>query len=240
MATTQIGRQLTEAHRVQQARLAATVITTMRSLWRILDPNDIDGTTGGWLDAALRLIAAQHARSASLAGTYYRAFRIAEVGQTIPPTIDIPALNVPATITSLMVTGPVKLRKAIPATLPTVSRVADASSAAAASRQTLTGGRDTITRAIRSDGRALGYARATSGDPCAFCALLAGKGPVYGSEASASFQAHDGCACSAEPVFDRSAPFPGERFKSIYDENARGVADPLNAFRRAYEGRSNP
>jgi hypothetical protein len=40
----------------------------------------------------------------------------------------------------------------------------------------------------------------TSGNACDFCSMLADRGAVYG-EASAEFEAHDHCSCSAQPVY---------------------------------------
>jgi len=240
MAATVTGRQLTESHRVTQARLNAAVVTAARPLWRLLDPDRLEETTGDWIAAVVRLVTAHHSTSAALARRYWRAYRIAEIGQPPVGTLDRPGINVEAVATSLAVTGPVRIRRAARTgrDVTRATRIAEASSAAAAGRHVLSGGRDTVIRAVRTDRRALGWARATSGDPCAFCALLAGRGPVFGSEDSAAFQAHDRCSCTAEPVYSRDAPFPGQPHADLYREAAKGAEDPLNAFRRAYEGRA--
>jgi hypothetical protein len=70
----------------------------------------------------------------------------------------------------------------------------------AVSRALQVGGRETITSTVKADPRAVGYERVTSGSACDFCSMLADRGAVYG-EASADFEAHDGCACGAEPVY---------------------------------------
>jgi hypothetical protein len=46
------------------------------------------------------------------------------------------------------------------------------------------------------------YKRVLSSNPCSFCRMLAGRGAVY-HEGTASFESHDHCACSAEPVFSK-------------------------------------
>lgn len=68
-------------------------------------------------------------------------------------------------------------------------------------RNVLDGDRETVLDSIRTDKVAKGYARVTDSNPCDFCEMLAGRGAVFGEE-SADFEAHDKCACSAEPSFD--------------------------------------
>lgn len=68
-------------------------------------------------------------------------------------------------------------------------------------RHVLDGDRGSVLESIRTDKVAKGYARVTDSSPCNFCELLAGRGAVYGEE-SADFEAHDKCACGAEPLFD--------------------------------------
>lgn len=241
MATTATGRRLTEQHRAAQARLNALVIVAVRPLWRLLDPDDLAATAPSWIAAVTRLVDARHGASAALARRYFRAFRIAELGRPPAGTLDRPGLDADALATSLMVTGPVRIRRAQRRAedVGQAVRLGEAASAAAAGRHAISGGRDTVTRAVQADRQALGFARATSGQPCAFCALLAARGPVFGSEETAAFQAHDRCACTAEPVYRRDAPFPGQRFAELYQEQAQGASDQLTAFRRAYEGRSD-
>lgn len=75
-------------------------------------------------------------------------------------------------------------------------------------------GRDTIDVNARADaGRgqiaATGWARRTRPGACEFCQMLAGRGPVYRSEASATVGGdaghyHDNCHCVAKPTFYRS------------------------------------
>lgn len=239
MAATVEARALTETHRKAQIRLATLTAATMRDLWRLLDPADLDATTPGWLDATTRLVAAQHATSATLARRYYDRYRAAEIGASVAGRLPDPGVNLAAVRTSLTVTGPVNLRRSIVRgrTVDTASRYALNAAIGAATRHVTAGSRDTLTAAVAADRRALGWARATSGNPCAFCAMLAGRGPTFRTEAAGAFEAHDGCNCTPEPVFASDAPFPGQKWADLYASEAKGNADPINAFRRAYEGR---
>ncbi|AWY06638.1 MuF-like minor capsid protein [Microbacterium phage Zeta1847] len=69
---------------------------------------------------------------------------------------------------------------------------------ASAKRQMLNAGRERITGLTRTSGYGR-WARVSDGNPCAFCLMLVGRGPVYTHD-SVRFRAHDGCGCSARPV----------------------------------------
>lgn len=58
--------------------------------------------------------------------------------------------------------------------------------------------RGTITASSVADPSARGWRRVGDGDSCPFCAMLLGRGAVY-SEATAAFESHDNCGCSAAP-----------------------------------------
>lgn len=125
---------------------------------------------------------------------------------------------------SLLVTGPGELKKQVKAGVPQrrAMQKAKAKVLGAASRQVLNGGRDVTQDLVEADDAAVGWIRVTDGDPCAFCALMASRGPVYKSDAadSGGFEAHDNCACIAKPVFSRKAPWPGRarEFRALYDD----------------------
>ncbi|MDN5931872.1 MAG: hypothetical protein L0I24_12555 [Pseudonocardia sp.] len=142
---------------------------------------------------------------------------------------------------SLTVTGPVgqKSKAARGKPLQVARDESFVEASGAATRHVLTGGRQSLLTLVEGDMKAIGWIRVTDGDPCAWCALLAGRGPVYRSEQTASFSAHDACACSAEPVYSRDTLWPGRaaEFRRLYREVTAGTSgrDSINAFRRAYE-----
>lgn len=237
MASTAEGRRLTEAHRIAQARLGRQAVSLMGAAWRIIDPADLDGTVEAWLRAAVPIVRAQHSGSARLAAAYYRRFRALEArttSQFLPPLAE--RVSVERTIASLTTTGPARVRAATArgATIAQASRAGLVGAAGAAQRLILDAGRNTIAQATTADPRALGWARALSGNACAFCQMLASRGPAY-SEESVAFEAHDRCSCGAEPVYSTDAAWPpGSReARDLWDQAAVGEQDPLNAFRRA-------
>ena len=143
---------------------------------------------------------------------------------------------------SLIVTGPVNIKSKVKRATPPeqAARSALVEASGAASRHVLNGGRKTLLTVVQNDNVALGWARVTDGDPCAFCAMLASRGPAYKSRQQASFQPHDHCACSVEPVFSREAAWPGRgrEFQQLWNDNIRGQysgKDAIRAFRRLYE-----
>lgn len=192
MAATLAGRRLTEAYRLAQIRLGAQTVAQMRAVWRLLDPTDLDGTFEQWLVVALPVIQAQRSASSRLAAEYLDLFATIEGHRPITPVVAGRA-DTRAVTTSLMVTGPVSIKRAVAvgAPLETAIDVAEASSAAAAVRHVLNGGRETVTATAPR------YQRVTSGKACAYCSSIAGI-TFQGDDI---FKAHDGCACSAEPVF---------------------------------------
>lgn len=241
MAATALGAQLTELQRSAQLRLAAQTVSQMRAAWGLLDLGDLDVTAERWLRVAVPVVQNNRAASARLAAAYLAAFRKAELGATagLPVVLAAP-VDVKAVSTSLLVTGPWSIKQAMTrrVDLTVAADVAEARSAAAAMRHTLDGGRSMVVDMVSADRQALGWARVASGNACAFCAMTASRGPDYGSEASASFEAHDGCQCGAEPVYHADAAWPAnsQRYRDLWDEHAAGADDPLNSFRRALAG----
>jgi len=239
MAATVLGAQLTELQQAAQLRLAAQTIAQLRSVWGLLDPADLDATFQRWLRVAVPVVQMNRAASERLATAYLAAFRMAELGtlEGLPVVLASP-VDVKAVTTSMLVTGPWSVKKAMTSgvDLARAVDVAEARSSAAAMRHVLDGGRDTIVGIVAADQQALGWARSASAKSCGFCAMLASRGPDYRSKASAKFKSHDGCRCGAEPVYHETAEWPAnsERYRELWDEHAAGSGrDALNNFRRA-------
>lgn len=243
MAATGAGTALTEAHRLAQIDVSKATLASLAEIWPLLDPTALDASFPAYARAATAALAAGKDQSARLAAAYVSALRDAEgVGP-----LDVTALSALAqeqAMTALLVTGPVALKTSLRSgsTLQRATDVALTQTSGAAIRLVQQGSRDTITTAVASDERAHGYARTTDGHPCYFCALLASRGAVYRSEATASFKAHDACHCQPEPIYhpDYSLPAHAAEWDRLYREAAAGKsgADARSAFRAAYEGRT--
>lgn len=243
MAATVEARRLTEAHRLAQARLGAQIVARLAAVFPLLDPEDIDRTVERWLAAAVPIVRNGRTTSARLAATYLVTFRALELGidaGAFTPGLaeDIDSDRITS---SLVITGPASIR-AGSARLRPLARLVDVArsqSAAAGMRHALNGGRETVLQATVDDAKALGWARATSGKACSFCALLSARGAVYGKD-TVDFQAHDHCSCSAEPVYRRDAALPAgaSRFAELYEQAKAKGGDSATVranFRRLIE-----
>lgn len=110
-------------------------------------------------------------------------------------------------------------------------------------------GRDVIDLASRRDRMVKAVARGTSASPCAFCAMLASRGFVYKSEATAGFgdtveQFHVNCHCYPIVRWTKETELPAlnRYFQEKWPEVTRGYSgvDALNAWRRwLYAERKN-
>jgi hypothetical protein len=114
--------------------------------------------------------------------------------------------------------------------------------AAAALRHVADGGRDTVKDiAFNQDSEALGYIRITKARCCAFCAMLATRGPVYDEDSFGNSnewfdgdgpaKVHDSCNCSLALVYTDAA-WPA-RSARLAKEWQPGMG--LNEWRRHYE-----
>lgn len=240
MAAIAAAARLTQAHRTAQLHLTVDTTTRMLDTWAIIDPANLDATAHAWLRVALPIIDRAHSASSTLAAKYFEAFRTLELGLDAEPAAAILAAPIDhaAVTTSLTVTGPIrtKLATARGLLLDQAAEAGAAGAAEAAGRIALNGGRTTLLRSVDGDRHALGWARVASGKACAFCAMLAGRGPVYRAD-TADFQAHDGCACTAEPVYHRDAPWPdgADTYRQLWQDSTDGLNgdDALAAFRQA-------
>src|SRR5690242_997175 len=115
----------------------------MAELWPLLDLEHLDETAPQWLIAAQSVVAAQRAESVALASGYLTEFRRAETGERsdVAARAGVPPGR--AVATSLLVTGPVALKAAIGRgrQRAAAAETAKATSAAAAMRHALNGGR---------------------------------------------------------------------------------------------------
>lgn len=238
MPTTSAGVRLTEAHRLAQARLATEVTARALILWPLLDPARLDATQDAWVQAMLPMIRTASQRSAAIAAAYVKQMRYAEIGSSLAALPPVP-FEARATQISLYVTGPVGIKDSLKrgVTLAKALQTAKTSVLGSASRHATNGGRSAVLASVQADHRAVSWFRITSGRCCAFCALMASRGPIYKSESTADFKPHDACHCAAAPSYHQDAPWPAASvgFSKLYAETALNTDDPINAFRRAYE-----
>lgn len=251
MARTEAGRLLTERHRQAQLQLRARALQDYLRLWPVWEGDE--DSFDRLVAAATVLVKSYRGFSSDLAGSYFQSFRLAEEVSGQASIRLAGPLDEGAVRAGLVVTGRDAVRSALAAgRRPGAARdVALTRTSGSFSRHVLNGGRETLLESVQGDAKALGWGRVTDGDPCAFCALLAGRGPVYKKD-TVGFQAHDECGCTAEPVY-KGSEWPGraKEFHDLYNEATfearekgdlrRGTSnDLLNAFRRRLEADRHP
>lgn len=240
MASTVVGRALTEAHRLGQLRVRARVLRAVVAAWPLYDIED-PSTWPPLEQLLLVLIGSQAPVSAALSSNYYRAFRHVEGAVGTVPTVVASTLPAEEIVRSLRYVGVVGARKLLDANVPAASVRTLTNVAGDTARLVMNSGRDTIIESVTADPRALGWSRVTDGNPCAFCRMLASRGPVYRTKAG-GFKAHNHCGCTAEPVFRADAEWPGRarEWHDQWNETTKGLSgrDARLAFRQAVEGRT--
>lgn len=212
-------------------QVVAAVVGTLRSLigvplnadqWRLL--------LSGLLPAMLQGRRASHLLAVRFVTEQRELFTT-----TAPPTLDVPPYDVAAL--DALLTRTVRARLAVPDT----ARAGITAAARAAVRHVEQAGRDTVITATERDPAALGWARVpTSTQPCAFCWMLASRGPVYGAREAAGAMTdwHDGCLCRVVTVYDPATWEGRDTYQAasrLWEQTTIGHSgrDALNAFRRA-------
>ena len=230
------ARRLTLGHRSRQQALRVATIRELSEVWRsTFDIDDVRGSWSRFATAALPAIEDGRRTSATLAAEHFSQFReTAGLG--------------PRQATRMVETDERRARRALEysskvSTLRAIqagrspqeaARTGMVRSMGTSTRLVSEGGRDTLIQAVRDDPQARGWQRVTGGDPCEFCAMLSARGGVYSPD-GADFEAHDHCACEAEPVYrTRFLDERQQQWKELYDREAKGQRDPLKAFRAAY------
>lgn len=201
MARTSEGESLTRRHRQAQLALRAGALRDVQRLWSLVSASDLAGSFSEFAELAYPLIVARHRESAGLASTYYRLLRAVEgsvAGE--PPVVLAERPGRDEVIGNLHVTGLSGIFVAVKSGFSPQAALQNGlvRTMGSAGRMVLKGGRDTISATTGADRRAVGWRRVTSGGSCEWCNNLAAEG-IH--SAGGGFEAHDHCACAAEPDF---------------------------------------
>jgi hypothetical protein len=243
MASPQAER-LAEQHRVQQVALRVGVARDVISLLRdLLDTDNADRTWPAISSMLAAMARQQHTTSATLANAYYEQAR----AEADAPGFYLPIR--PADLAEellkvvLDATGIAAFKRAISLgkTPEEALRIAGVTLSGSISRLVLGGGRDAILGNVRKDRQAVGWARLTDKDPCAFCGMLASRGPVFRSKQTAGFQAHDHCACMPVPAWNRDEAWL-QHSRDLYEQWQKATeghsgADARRAWRSYWDNR---
>jgi hypothetical protein len=218
--------------------LGSLIAELIAHAWaRLLDPHDLRGSSPRLTVAVEAIVKQYGSASASHALAAYRQQR-RDAG--IPGR---PALRMPPAPSHDDVVRVVEgtLHDLYGTVTPEVEAKVQDALTAEVEQLVLDQGRRALIDAVQSDKEAKGWARVPEPDACSFCAMLATRGAVYKSRASAEFEAHPNCRCNVEPVFNAYEPTAQIReWQRIWDEQIAGKfsgRDARIAFRQALEGR---
>lgn len=240
MALTEVGRSLTEQHRLAQLSVGANAAITSEALWDMLDPHNLDRSRGRWLNASVMAAEMSFRESLDVAEKYVTSYQAVEVPGSDRVTI-VPRFDKRRVAHDLDLAGPRYIKSLVGRGYSPSEAHAYAHSRmlGIGRKHAMDGGRGLIDATSSQDRRAIGYRRVTGADPCTFCAMLASRGAMFGSqrqhalyssEETALVRAYDGgqyhlhCACTAEIVYGHWEPTSKEQeFIDAYERAARAV-----------------
>lgn len=236
--------------RAEQVTISQRLLKRIREIWPLFDPERIDETWPLVLGPVGEAVAEEHTAASDVAISEYLAARaVAGVAGIFVPRPA--ALAVAAVRTSLTVTGPVAMKIALRAgaTPRRASKLALVQFQGAATRHALAGVRQTTLQAVSEDAEVRGWARLPKADACPFCLLLATRGGVYKSKATALTEQsgqsyHDHCGCVAQPIFTENwnAPAHVRRAEELYVQSTAGLTgkEARDAFAAAVTADRQP
>ncbi|SET48471.1 VG15 protein [Nonomuraea wenchangensis] len=242
-------------HQAAQRALSARLAEQLGPLWDLIRLGAFATTIPLWIEAVKELLEAFARMSGTLAADYYSEERdIARSrGVFVPAPAGIPGGKAEVSLRWATKDLWIPEDENPP---PIEQRLGAAEKKAQGAAQKLVAdvGRDTIIEALDEDPEAIGWARVTDADPCAFCGLMAVRGAVYHSEETAggrvnrafkgggNYKFHDHCSCNVIPIMRGQRWEPPEHvqeWERLYAESTAGVygtKGKLRAWRKAFEG----
>lgn len=215
---------LTDQHRRNQVRLAIKADSQARRLWdSTLDINDLRGSQPIWKHTMLDLLSRWFKLSERMALNYLPRYREASIGTPDGGvTIEIPDFNRTLMSQRFDWMGAINVmwHLARGDTQQAAWEAARSLFLGQFHEAVLTGGRQTIQEWAKKDHRCVGYRRVSDGNPCAFCAMLVTRGPIYLSRETALFSEnpnipdgkyHEHCGCTVEPIYGDWEPTEKEQ-----------------------------
>lgn len=211
--------------------LSARARAALAALVATLDPSDPAAFTSAVLEAAPDIVWSLGDVGAQFAADIYDELRSLNVARGARYRANIAALPPAEQVEALVRWG-----------VAPVWEHGDASAAlsrlhGSATRLTLTPARNTMIGSALDDPHPTGYARKPSPGACSFCLMVAGRGAVYHSEASAgaSDKFHDDCNCTVIAVHNPDdVPQENRDLAAEYGQVTRGVQGGAKAQRAAW------
>lgn len=213
----------------------------------VLDPDNLDASSAAWASqtaSALRVASSSVDREASRYLGAWGRNHGRQMGFARPALMDSSLDR------QLMLSGPIRVKTLVGGGMDRASAVADARRRVGATAVKSVRDRDRQDIIYSCRRQRVRCRRVTVGKTCAFCCMLAARGPVYTKD-TAAFQAHVYCDCTYEPVDMPNAKWKATEASdhdlelvALYDEavasqkaaGASGVSDLLARMRRSGNG----
>lgn len=200
------GSDTTWQFRHQQARMRARLTRDLSRVWPMLDFARLDATYPGWAFAVEEVVHRYEqdglARSRDYLAAFYRDHGVAGTVPVIAPP-SIPREQIDALLHSQAVAS-LKKAAAVAAPPSMAASRAFVSTSQSMVRVVRDQSREQVRLTALHDDRFGGWQRVGTGDTCAFCQMLIGRGATY-SEMSVRFASHANCNCEVQPGYGGDA-----------------------------------
>lgn len=184
-------------HRVRVGALAAKARDVAVELFDVvLDPDNLDASSAAWAAQTSSALRGMSSAVDHEASQYLRTWG-REQGRSMG--FVRPALADSSLDRSLMLSGPIRAKTLMGNGADRSAAVADARRRVGATAMKTIRDRDRLDVIYSCRRQRIRCRRVTVGKTCAFCCMLAARGPVYTKD-TAAFQAHVYCDCTYEPV----------------------------------------
>ena len=230
MAGTAEGRYLTDQHRRWQATLGATMVGVTMDLASLINPENIPETFDHWLEEQLGALEAVRIAGADEAARYMMAYRTAEIGPEKATRLPVISHEVDLVEDARSLAwAPWVAQAAIQEGQDPAEAWNDVVRKLAWKTHNLAleSGRNVVSRSVEKAGGK--WRRVSDGNPCAWCAMLVTRGPVYTRETVTSTYAgrryHYKCGCTPEEVFGEWEPTAEEQSYIDLYESIRASGD---------------
>lgn len=237
---------LARSHMATQVHGAAAAQVLIGRTWdAVVDPTDLDRSFARFSALAVPVVTQARTLAESDAQTYYSTFRTLAGLEGEAPRVAPVGTETDRVTTGLYVTGYGAVKRRIGEGMDPAEALAATRTGmlGAVKRQTVAAGRDRLIELGVADPQVSGWARVSDGHPCAFCAMLIGRGPVY-SARTVAFRAHDACGCNVRLVpANRSDPANGwapdaRAIAAFAARTGLSLAADYAGFRLAYAAES--
>lgn len=235
-------------HRVAVGALSVKARDSAVELFDVvLDPGDLDASSAAWASQAASALRGASAGVDREASRYLSAWG-REHGRSLG--FARPALSDFSLDRQLMLSGPIRMKTLMGNGVSRSEAAADARRRVGATAMKSVRDRDRLDVIYSCRKQRVRCRRVTVGKTCAFCCMLAARGPVYTKD-TAAFQAHVYCDCTYEPVDVPNAKWKATEASDhdlelvdLYDEavasqkaaGASGLSDLLARMRRSGNG----